>query len=133
MDEGPEFLPGLFLARRANYRFVFFAFLFAKIAFPLVYAAVTGSRSYHRARGAHIGCFLLRCMSLLLMLWTARPPPKMWALLRLPTNRRSNLCRRWCRRSLCWNSMWRNLQPHDVRFGRRGQLSTVIAVSVCQP
>jgi len=35
MDEGLEFLPGLFLARRANYRFAFVAFVFAKIAFPL--------------------------------------------------------------------------------------------------
>jgi hypothetical protein len=35
MDEGLEFLPGLFLVRRANYRFVFFAFFFAKIGFPL--------------------------------------------------------------------------------------------------
>ena len=44
MDEGPEFLPGLFLVRGANYRFVFFAFFFAKIAFPLFYTAVTDFR-----------------------------------------------------------------------------------------
>jgi hypothetical protein len=62
MDEGLEFLPGLFLARRANYRFVFFA----KIAFPLFWAAVTGFQRYHRGRGDRIGCSLLQCMSLLL-------------------------------------------------------------------
>jgi len=32
-DEGPGFIPGLFLFRRANYRFFFFPFFFEKIAF----------------------------------------------------------------------------------------------------